>query len=249
MRRALLMLFAAGLAGPALADVLPPQDDRYAVQWGGMGLGEAHFTLQRLDEPGECYRYESRTEPVGLVRLFYGRPHELAEFCVVDGKARSRRMRYHNPKKPGDSFELRFDWAQGKVFGPGDQVRELPADGVDRLGMQQQIRLWLMCLTTDTPPAIADGPAPAAGEAAPPAALELSMVDDDSIRQYRFELVGREELELRGQRFAALRVERVDNPRKSVRFWVEPGSWRILRFEQRKGDDKPVKIEWLPPAR
>lgn len=240
LARGLTLIMAAMSTAAAIGSGLGTQDERYRVRWGSMTLGEAHFRLAPIDgEPG-CYRYETVTDPVGIVRLFYGRPHELSEFCVVDGQIRSRRMRYHNPKKKEDSFELRFDWQARQVTGPGDRVRELPEDAVDRLAMQQAVRLWLMSLPEEALSRAPDSPAPRP-------ALELTMVDEDRMPHYRFEVIGREQLEIDGRRFAAVRVDRVDDPRKAVHFWVDTGNWRILRFEQRKGDDKPVSIEWIPP--
>lgn len=226
-----LIGLASVLAGSATAaeTVLPAYASSYSVSWGSMGLGEARFELTPLD--GDCYRYDSVTEPAGLVKMFYGTPRETSEFCIVDGRVRSRLMQFSNPKK-GDAFQLRFDWQAGTVSGPGERLRELPDDAVDRHSLQQAVRLWLLSGDGDE-----DG-----------AEITRHMVEDDRIKPYTFRRIGAETIRLGKQEFETLRVDRVDDPKKSVRFWLDPNaSYRILRFEQQKGDKPTVRMQWIPP--
>ena len=60
------------------------------------------------------------------------------------------------------------------------------------------------------------------------------MVDDDRVKTYRFAVIGRERIETAAGSFETLRVERVDDPRKSYRYWLAPSR-----------DYVPVKIEHL----
>lgn len=233
MRRPGCLLLALLLSAPAAAGEgasLPDYAASYSVSWGSMGLGEARFELQHSGD--DCYRYESVTEPAGLVKMFYGTPRETSEFCVVDGALRSRLMEFSNPKK-NDAFQLRFDWDAGTVSGPGEQQRELPADAVDRHSLQQAVRLWLLSGAADKDDA----------------ERTWSMVEDDRIKPYTFRRVGPETVRLGKREFDALRVDRVDDPKKSVRFWLDPAAaYRILRFEQQKADKPVVRMEWIPTA-
>jgi hypothetical protein len=196
--------------------VLPELHLKYDVTWRGMGLGSATITLKARGEAG-CYRYESLTEPIGLVRMFYGRPRETSDFCVRGGRVVPRRFEYHQPKGD-DSFTLEFDAAAGKVRGGAKGERDLPADAQDRFGIQQAVRLWVLENLQAEPGARSAG---------------FSMVDDRRVRNYRFAITGREAVQVPAGRFDdAVLVQRVDDPKKSVRFWLAPAR-----------DYMPVKVE------
>lgn len=223
----LLALFGAGQAIAAQPQLQPTEyQTRYEVFWGSMNLGRADISLQRLEEG--CYRYQSITHAGALVRMFYGEPREVSEFCLVDGEVRSRYLQFVNDKKKKDSFELRFDWQAGTVTGPGQQQRELPANAVDRFSMQEALRLWVMRHVDE------DTVAP----------LELTMVEDDRMRAYTFERVGERIVQTPVGSLTAVLVERTDDPKKTVRFWFAPErGYQIVRFERLK-DGKPA-VEML----
>lgn len=226
----LMCLSAAVLVGPAMAaqNSLQPTEyqTRYEVFWGSMNLGRADISLVRLEDG--CFRYQSITHAGALVRMFYGEPREISEFCLRDGKVRSRRLSFINDKKKKDSFELSFDWSSATVTGPGQQQRELPDNAVDRFSMQEALRLWVMRHVDE--------------ETVAP--LELTMVEDDRMRAYTFERVGERVVQTPGGNFVAVLVERTDDPKKTVRFWFAPErGYQIVRFERLK-DGKPA-VEML----
>lgn len=224
---ALVLLLGAGQAFAAQPQLQPTEyQTRYEVFWGSMNLGRADISLQRLDDG--CYRYQSITHAGALVRMFYGEPREVSEFCLVNGEVRSRYLQFVNDKKKKDSFELRFDWQAGTVAGPGQQQRELPANAVDRFSMQEALRLWVMRHVDE------DTVAP----------LELTMVEDDRMRAYTFERVGERIVQTPAGALTAVLVERSDDPKKTVRFWFAPErGFQIVRFERLK-DGKPA-VEML----
>ena len=219
--RGAALAFAAALACGASAAAepkLPELHLTYAVAWRGMGLGSAVITLAPHGA-ADCYRYETVSEPVGLVRMFVGKPRETSEFCVRGGKLVPQRFVFKNPKDEDESFELEFDVAAGKVRGGSKGVRDLPANAQDRFGIQQAVRLWVLGHLNDAPGA---------------QAAEFAMVDERRIRQYRFVITGREDVQVPAGRFDnAVLVQRVDDKKnKATKFWLAPTR-----------DYMPVKVE------
>ncbi len=214
----MLVLMVSGAASAA-PDLLAARSDRYEVEWGSIPLGAGTIRLQPMGN--NCYIYESTTDPIALVRWTYGAPSESSQFCIVDGEVRARRFSYQNDKRKKDNFSLEFDWKTDTVRllrnGTLSQ-RSLPGLAYDRFVIREAVRLWVMRN---------------ADQASVPEA-EFALVDDDSIRSYRFAIIGLETVDTPAGRFEALRVERVDNPRKTYRYWLAPSR-----------DYVPVKIEHL----
>lgn len=211
-------------AEPALPEqTLPELHLKYGVTWRGMGLGSAVITLAPHGAAG-CYRYESVSEPSGLVRMFVGKPRETSEFCLRDGKVVPQRFAFINPKDEGESFTLEFDPAAGKVRGGPKGEREVPANAQDRFGIQQAVRLWVL-ENLDTEPGATTA--------------EFAMVDDHRIKHYRFAITGRESVVVPAGRFdQAVLVQRIDDPKKTTKFWLAPSR-----------DYMPVKVEQVKEGR
>jgi len=214
--RALALL--AGLlcvAAHAAEPQLPNLRLSYAVTWKNIHLGDATITLKAEGGP-DCYRYESLTDPVGLVRMFYGKPRETSEFCIKGGRVVPRRFAFLNPKDDSESFTLEFDTAAGKVTGKDGKVRDIPENAQDRFGIQQAVRLWVLSRL----------------EAKEPGTVDITMVDQKRIRSYRFAITRRETIEIPAGRFETVLVQRVDHPRRTGRYWLAPNR-----------DYMPVKVE------
>ena len=212
----LLAIALAGGAAVAAEPKLPELNLRYAVAWGGIQLGDAVITL-KAEGGADCYRYESLTEPAGIVRMFYGRPREISEFCIKGGVVVPRKFTFRNPKDDDESFTLEFE--PGKVKAGDGAVREVPANAQDRFGIQQAVRLWVLQHLTDEPGA---------------QSVEFTMVDDRRVRAYRFAITGRETVSVPAGKFEAVVVQRIGSKKRSTRFWL--GATR---------DYMPVKVEQL----
>jgi hypothetical protein len=184
---------------------LPEIDVTYDVSWNGMHLGQASIVV---------------TNPVGMVRMFYGRPREISRFCVREGRVVPQRFVFEANDKE-DSFTLEFDMAAGTVSGGlRKKPKPVPANAQDRFGLQQAVRLWVLeRLRTPNPDA---------------ATVEFTMVDDSRIKTYRFAITGRESVEVPAGTFDAVIVQRVDDPNKSSKFWLA-----------RERDYMPVKVEQI----
>lgn len=206
------MLPALASAAPALS----PMSLRYDVAWGSVPLGEGQLTLGTTSE--DCYRYELRTEPIGLIAWTYGAPSEVSEFCVRGQQLVPSRMSFSNPKRRKDGFTLDFDFAKGQVLGGRNGPLAIEPGTVDRLSVQQAGRLWVKAN---------------AGKA-DPGRVVLTVADHKRVKAYTFAIGGRGTVETPAGRFAAIRFERVDDPKTTLRFWLAP-----------ELDYMPVKVENL----
>lgn len=230
MTRAALAALLLLAVGPALAaePKLPELRLSYAAAWNGIKLGEIVVTLKAEGEPG-CYRYESLSDPVGVVRMFYGKPREISEFCVAGGRIVPKRFAFSGH---GDGFTLDFDLAGGKVRDGQGQVRDIPANAQDRFGLQQAVRLWVLENVSNKDP--------------PP--VEFALVDDERVRVYRFAITGRERIEIPAGAFDAVKVERVDNPKRISRYWIAPEvGWMPVKVETGKNGQVQLRMELRKP--
>jgi hypothetical protein len=225
MRRVVAAVLLA-LAGPALAaePKLPELNLVYAATWNGIKLGDILVSLKPADTP-DCYRYQSQSDPVGVVKMFYGKPRETSEFCVAAGKVVPKRFVYERGK---DSFTLDFDVAGGKVRDGQGREREIPPNAQDRFGLQQAVRLWVLENERK-------------GGAA---SVEFALVDDERVRAYRFAITGRERIELPAGAFDTVKVERVDNPNRISRYWIAPDvGWMPVKVESGKNGEIQLRMD------
>ncbi|HEX4872597.1 MAG TPA: DUF3108 domain-containing protein [Nevskiaceae bacterium] len=231
MRTALALLLLL-LAGSSAASGFEPFSARYELRRGSLTLGEARFELTASPDRPDCqiYRYEAR--PQGLARLFIGTLSERSEFCRVDGRLQPLRFEYQRADRPKDGFSLAFDARAGTVTSSRGEIRSLEPGMTDRLLMQLQIRDWVR-----------------AREGLPgDEELAVTMVEDDRVKAYRFRILAREPVQTPAGRVDnAVRVERVDDPRKSTRFWLDPAQgYGAVKVEQVKEGSEQLSLWRLP---
>jgi hypothetical protein len=232
MRLAALLLACCSLAAVAAEPQLPELKLTYSAAWKGIGLGVATITLVPEGRKN-CYRYESTSNPIGLVRMFVGTPHETSLFCVSRGKVVPMHFEYVNPKSSDKSFTLDFDMKAGKVTDNRGQVREVPPNAQDHFAVQQAVRLWLLKVMDKDD----------AGT------VQFGSVEQNEINQYTFAITGRdEEVETPAGKFKTLRVERVDNPHRKSIFWLaEERAWMPVKVEQSRQDTKDFEMVLKSP--
>lgn len=210
----------------AAEPVLPPLTAQYSVEWSGISLGDATVTLKPADTPG-CYRYESATKPIGMVRWIYGSPYELSEFCIEKNRVVPKHFVFANPKREKDGFTLDFDWKTKFVSSNRVEPRALPDNAQDRFGMQQAVRLWVL-QNLDKPD---------------PGTVEFTLVEDDRMKVYKFAIIGREKLKVPAGEFDTVLVQRVDDPRKTMKFWLAPlRDYMPVKVERIKDGDSQFKM-------
>jgi hypothetical protein len=225
----LLLLFAIATAGPLTQAATPapsPSDATYLLTRGMMTLGEARFQLSQQADPN-CWRYEYRAKPSGLARLFIGEVTERSDFCMADGKVLSQNFDFKRADKPKDDFSLRFNWTDGVVRSSAGEMRPLETGMVDRLAMQIAVQNWVVSR---------------AGQPGPEE-FSVTKVEDERAKTYRFRIVAREAVQTPAGNFDTVRVERVNDKKKSTVFWLAPAKgYMAVRVQQTKDGDEQLKM-------
>jgi hypothetical protein len=219
---------ASAPSAAAVADMLKAARLSFDVDWNGIPLGTASINL--VPEGKGCYRYESKTDPVGPVRWLYGSPYEVSEFCVKDGVIRPNHYKYSIDKRAKDGFTLDFDWTAKKVTAVKEgktTVRDLPDIAYDRFGLQQAIRLWVISLPDTTKRSEA----------------EFVSVDNKDINHYRFAVLGHEKVETSVGTIDAIRIDRIDSKTRSTHSWVAPSrDFQVIKLESVNRGDVELKM-------
>lgn len=235
MKRESLRAFFGGLVlllgvTNAGATELAPSDMTYAVSRGVLTLGEARFQLQPKNGEGECYRYEYRAKPRGVARLLIGEVREISDFCIVDGRIRSQHFEFRRSDKPADDFSLDFDWDKQVVRSSKGELRQLTPEMMDRLAMQLAVQLWV--IQRDGEPG--------------PETYSITKVEDDRAKTYKFRITGKEAIKVPAGSFDTVLIERVDDPKKSTRFWSAPTEgYAPVRVQQTKEGDEQLRMQLL----
>ena len=207
------------------------QASSYLLGRGSLTLGEGELIVEAQGAPG-CFRYTSHAAPRGVAALFIGEIREVSEFCVVNGGLQPKHYEYQRSDRAKDNYVLDFDWVHRVVRRETGEQRPLEAGMLDRLTMQIAIQLWAIDM---------------AGNHQPPE-LSLQIVDDDRIKDYRFAVLGRERIKVPAGSYDTMRIERVDDPKKSTRFWLAPElGYRAVRVEQIKKGEEEFHLELKAP--
>jgi hypothetical protein len=226
LRYALPALLLAGLASAAELPPMQTHDAVYELSSGVVGLGEARFTLTPGAAEG-CFRYQYTATPHGMAKLFVGEIREFSDFCLVENGIRSDHYEFHRADKASKDFSLDFDWKTLKVRGgkAGEQV--IPQGALDRLALQQAVRLWVIAHAGD----------------ASPGTVDFSMADNKRISVYRFAITGREIVEVPAGKFDTVLVQRIDRPKKVMRFWLAPErDYMPVKVQTISGDDPELRM-------
>ena len=222
----LLLLLAFGFMSAADAAQPTPSDNTYVLTRGMMTLGEARFTLDRQADPN-CWRYEYHAKPSGLARLFIGDVSERSDFCMADGKVLSQSFDFKRADKAKDDFSLRFDWQDGVVRSSAGEMRPLETGMVDRLAMQIAVQTWV--IDRKGKPG--------------PETFSVTKVEDERVKTYTFQITGHEAVPTPAGTFDTVRVERVNDKKKSTVFWLAPKrGYSAVRVQQTKDGDEQIKM-------
>ncbi|WP_293393217.1 DUF3108 domain-containing protein [Nevskia sp.] len=225
-----LLAAMIGMAGSvqaaAVVDApLPALNLVYSVNYGGIGAGEADVSL-KPDAKAGCYIYETKTRPVGFIKMLFGSPNQVSRFCVEGGVVRSQRFESVLEKDEEQSYVLDFDYAKRQVIDENGVVREIPSEAVDSFALQQAVRLWVAKHAADATPPIA----------------EFTMVDRKNLTHYQLKLAGRETIKTPAGNFDTIRLERIDNPDKIGRFWLAAErDWMPVKIQTKSGN-KPTAV-------
>lgn len=221
---ALLSAPAASAGGDALPAPLRTFEAEYRVMRSGLRLGT---TAVRLAAREQGWRYRSVTEAEGLFALFVdGDAVETTAFTVHDGGLRPQRYHHEEPDAE-DNVRVDFDWAAG-------EARVQRADGEHTLGLEPR--------THDPFTVILSVMQAVAGGAR---AVTFPAIDDDGEpTELRFEVSGREAVEVPLGRYETVRVRRVRDDKRSTVTWLAPElGWLPVQVEQRRKGDLVARME------
>lgn len=222
----LVLLAVLGFASASDAAEPIPSDNTYVLTRGMMTLGEARFRLDRQQNPN-CWRYEYRATPSGLARLFIGDVTERSDFCMADGKVLSQSFDFKRADKSKEDFSLRFDWEDGVVRSSAGEMRPLETGMVDRLAMQIAVQTWVIDRKGQPGPDV----------------FSVTKVEDERVKTYKFRIAAREQIQTPAGNFDTVRVERVNDKKKSTVFWLAPSrGYSAVRVQQTKDGDEQVKM-------
>lgn len=224
----LLMLGMTSISPQALAGRFDLQSAEYTLYRGDTTLGKARVSLE-AGEGEDCYIYSYTAKPSWLFRWATGSITERSDFCSENGQLYPRHYRYHRNGigAEDENFSLSFDREKAEVTDHNGETREWPEGAVDRLLVQlEALRL------------VEDMAFPA-----PRRELTVSIVDDDRIKDYTLAIIGEERVRVPAGEFQAIRIERINDERKSTRFWVAPELGNTLvKVEQQRKDDPVIGI-------
>lgn len=220
-------LLCASLALVALerntsADELKPFRASYTWVWHGLTVAESTLQLRQKDD---TWVYQSRSEPRGIGRMLSERPVQRSvmriteagveplSYAADDGTSSTKR-----------DAQVTFDWSAGRVTGVYEdkQVDMRLSPGVqDDLSIQ--IALMVALLRGHTPD-------------------RFSLLDGNSVRQYRYLREGEETLQTPiGAIATIVYASHKEGSPRVTRFWCAPAHGFIpMKVEQKRKEE----IEW-----
>ncbi|MES1939582.1 hypothetical protein T5B8_05043 [Salinisphaera sp. T5B8] len=215
----LLALLFSPLAG---ADVMQPFDAQFKVKRGAVTLGTTRFSLAR-DGSDNCFVFRGEANPNAIVRVFVGDVNDESRFCIEDGVVRPQHFSHHMQGNTEDSYALDFDWSNHEVTyrsEAGDtKTLSLGEQAFDPLSIQIAARRWVAS-TADPDNA---------GE------RDFELIDEKKHKTYRLRASDGGRIKTPAGRYDTLKIERVDDPKRGLRFWLARNAdWIPVQVEHEK---------------
>lgn len=221
-------LLLATLPAPALqAATLPEFEAAYELKRGSLHIGTSTIALSR--ESGERYRYESRSTPTRLVSWFIkDKLHEISQGTISESSVRPDE--YHYRRSGGRkqrTADLSFDWDSMMVDSLDDgsqRTMAIPTGALDKLASQLAMMLALRQGETD---------------------VIFTIADDGKLKEYRFQVVGTETLELPAGTFETVKITKLrKNKKRETYIWCAPAlNYLPVRIWQREKDDSEYQSD------
>ena len=195
-----VLVFSSLQAAP-----LPSFDATFQIMSGSLRLGTTEVALT-VEGNGD-YRYESHTWPSGWISwLFKEDLRELSQGIMDEAGIRPLFYQYRRSgRRTSRNAELTFDWNTSTVVNNvADSTWEMtiPAGTLDKLSTQLGIMQELQNGTTEKTLAVADG---------------------GKLKQYAFEVIGTETVDLPAGRFEAIKLKRVgESTQQLTHIWCAP---------------------------
>jgi hypothetical protein len=220
---ALALSATASSAQPAPGDALKPFEVSYSWIWHGMTV--AVSTLRLEHEQGDRWVYRAKSEPRGMGRLFSERPVQESVMEITEAGVRPLTYKADDgTSSTKRDVNVQFDWEHSRVTGVyEDHKVDMPMSPGIEDDLSVQIALMVELLRGRTPD-------------------EFSLLNGDSVREYRYSRDGEETLTTPAGTLQTVifRSEKQYSPRVT-RFWCAPSLGYIpLRVQQKRNDD----VEW-----
>jgi hypothetical protein len=225
-------LLGCVLSAPALqAASLPSFDAGFRIMNGSLRLGTNEVSLT-VNESGD-YRYESHTWPSRWISWLLKQDlREVSRGVVDHAGIRPLRYEYRRTGSRGTrNAELTFDWKNSSVVNNVAHSKwqmTIPAGTLDKLSTQLGIMMELQNGAAEKTFAVADG---------------------GKLKQYAFQVLGTESVELPAGRFETVKLNRIgvsaDQP---TYIWCAPELHYLpVRILQRKEDKNEYlrELEWF----
>ncbi len=217
---AALALLVGSTALGAVAAPLPTYEATYRVEYKGMYVGDALFSMQRAGVPRH-YVFESRTRAKGLAKLLRRRPAvERSEFAVRDNRIVPLRYTFDDGSRQGKrSNQVQFDWERGIATSSYKGVTvEIPLQTgiLDRMTMQTAVMRDM---------ASPSGPAP-----------EYALIQRNALNHYRYELQETTTIDTElGSLLTKAYLQTSEGSSRRLRVWVAPSLRHMaVRMEQQR---------------
>lgn len=216
------------LTGTAtLASPLPEFSATYRVQKGALA---AHMVMT-LNRDGSLWRFESHSEPKGVLTLFD--QAYVSELSVLEQQSAGLRpiaYKYSASKQPSDrDVSSRFDWENGtldSVRGNKARSAELQTGTFDRLSVLLEIVAQLR---------------------AGAANMEIPVASKGKIRTRQFVQEEKERIDVVAGSFETLRVRELrGTSKRNTVSWFAPGEHFLpVRMDQFRKDKRIGRVELI----
>lgn len=202
---------------------MQPFEAQFQVKRGAIALGTTRFSLSPGGADG-CYVFRGEANPNAVVRVFIGQVIDESRFCIADGVVRPQHFSHRMQGNAEDSYTLAFDWSQADVVyrseAGAQKTMSLVEPTFDPLSIQMAARRWV-------------------AQASDPDTLgekDFALIDEHKHKTYRLRVSDGGRIKTPGGRYDTLKIERVDDPKRGLRFWLA-----------RRADWIPVQVEHEKP--
>jgi Protein of unknown function (DUF3108) len=221
-RVVLLGAAALSVVGVAGADELRPFQATYAWIWHGMTV--AVSTL-KLEKTGDTWTYTSRSEPRGIGKMVSQRPRTTSVLRVSEAGVQPQSYQGDDgTSSTKRTVNIHYDWAQQRVTGVYEDTQvDLPLKPGVQDDSSVQVAMMVELLRGRTPE-------------------RFSLIDKNSVREYRYKREGEETLKTPFGDVATViySSQRANSPHIN-RYWCAPERGFVpMRVQQKRGDD----VQW-----
>ncbi len=199
---------------------------RYSIRKGGFKLANINIQLQR---DGDQYHYISHSMTTGFVSMFRSDEiHETSKLAVRDGRIIPMHYYYERISKKPKKINLLFDWQARKavntVSGQEWTVENLPDSTVDKFSVQLASMLAARKNTKT---------------------MRFHYADKGQLKEYQFNIEGKEQVETELGEFEAIKVKRVRAKKKKriTYSWLAPElGYLLVRMQHVEPDGAKLDL-------